>query len=142
MGSTTVEATPARSGLRLYVERQGQDNIEIHTDHLIAGTGYQANLDRLTFIGEKLRAQLTRVESAPALSWHFESSVPGLYFTGLAAANSFGPLLRFVRGTGFAAQSIAGHLAWKTATSRLAGMPATSQVSRVAAEDRVVSRVP
>ena len=142
MGSTIVEATSARNGLRLRVERQGQADVEIYTDHVIAGTGYQANLDRLTFIGEQLRAQLKRVETAPALSWHFESSVSGLYFTGLAAANSFGPLLRFVDGTGFAAQSIARHLAWKTTISRHASMPATSQASPVAADDRTVSRVP
>jgi thioredoxin reductase len=142
MGSTMVEATPTPGGLDLRVKRQGQEVTEIHTDHLVAGTGYRANLDRLTFISAQLRAQLKRVESAPTLSWHFESSVPGLYFTGLVAANSFGPLLRFVDGTGFAAQSIAGHLAWKTAFLRRTSMPAVSQSPWVAAEYHEVSRVP
>jgi FAD-dependent urate hydroxylase len=36
-----------------------------------------------------------------------ESSVPGLFFTGLAAAPTFGPVLRFVAGTGLAARRVA-----------------------------------
>jgi hypothetical protein len=46
----------------------------------------------------------------PFLSTDFESSVPGLYFTGLAAAGSFGPLMRFMYGTEFAAQRISQHI--------------------------------
>ena len=40
-----------------------------------------------------------------------KSSVPSLYFAGLAAAGSFGPLLRFVHGTEFAARQITAHIA-------------------------------
>jgi hypothetical protein len=40
------------------------------------------------------------------LSSMFESSVPGLYFVGLAAANTFGPLMRFAFGARFAAERI------------------------------------
>ena len=36
------------------------------------------------------------LESAPRLSSHFESSLPGLYFVGPVSAFSFGPLERFV----------------------------------------------
>jgi hypothetical protein len=32
--------------------------------------------------------------------------VPGLSFTGLATAPTFGPVLRFVAGSGFAARSV------------------------------------
>ncbi|MGH9705764.1 MAG: NAD(P)/FAD-dependent oxidoreductase, partial [Candidatus Acidiferrales bacterium] len=35
-----------------------------------------------------------------------ESSVRGLYFTGVAAANSFGPLMRFAFGAGFTARHL------------------------------------
>jgi hypothetical protein len=37
--------------------------------------------------------------------------VPGLYFTGLSAAATFGPSMRFVCGTEFASPTIAGAIA-------------------------------
>ena len=40
------------------------------------------------------------------LSSSFESSVPGIYFVGIAAANSFGPVMRFAFGAGFAARRL------------------------------------
>jgi len=44
------------------------------------------------------------------LSGNFELSLPGLFFCGLASAVTFGPLLRFVAGTRFAASTISRHL--------------------------------
>jgi hypothetical protein len=46
-----------------------------------------------------------------ALSGAFESSVPGVYFTGLASAATFGPLMRFVCGSGFAARRVSSAVA-------------------------------
>ncbi|WP_395293380.1 hypothetical protein ACF9IK_07110 [Kitasatospora hibisci] len=37
--------------------------------------------------------------------------MPGLYFTGLSAADTFGPMMRFVCGTGFAARQISRAIA-------------------------------
>jgi hypothetical protein len=54
------------------------------------------------------------LRGAPVLSRRFESSVPGLYFTGLAAASTFGPAMRFVCGTRFAAPTVARELARRT----------------------------
>lgn len=80
-------------------------------DHLVMGTGYRADVDRLTFVDPALRAQIARqANGSPVLSSHFEASVSGLYFAGLAAASSFGPMLRFVYGVEFASKRIAGHL--------------------------------
>jgi hypothetical protein len=39
------------------------------------------------------------------------SSVPGLYFTGLPSAASYGPVMRFVCGTEFASPRLVKHLA-------------------------------
>lgn len=39
-----------------------------------------------------------------------KSSVPGLFFIGLAAANRLGPLLRFALGAGFASRRLSAHL--------------------------------
>lgn len=80
-------------------------------DHVIAATGYPADIDRLSFVDPLIRAALRRVGAMPELTHHFESSVPGLYFVGAAAAGTFGPLLRFVVGSRFAAPRVAAELA-------------------------------
>jgi len=43
---------------------------------------------------------------APILTRNFESAVPGLYFIGLTAAASFGPLMRFTFGARYAARRL------------------------------------
>jgi len=112
---------PARVGATMLAGRQDDDELlleltgtggttQVRVDHLVVGTGYRVDVERLTFLDPGLRRQLRRVAGAPVLSRHFESSVPGLYFTGLAAANSFGPAMRFVCGTRVAAPRIASHL--------------------------------
>jgi hypothetical protein len=44
------------------------------------------------------------VNGYPRLSSGFETSIPGLHVVGAPAAWSFGPLMRFVAGSGFAAR--------------------------------------
>lgn len=80
-------------------------------DHVIAATGYPADVERLGFVDPVIRAAVRRVGTMPELTHHFESSVPGLYFVGAAAAGTFGPLLRFVVGSSFAAPRVAAELA-------------------------------
>ena len=80
-------------------------------DHVIAATGYRSNLDQLAFLAPSLRERIRTVARAPVLDRHFQSSVPGLYFAGAIAANSFGPLLRFAYGADFAARRLARALA-------------------------------
>jgi len=80
---------------------------EISADHVIAATGYKVNVDSLSFLDPDLSRRLRREGTAPALSPEFESSVAGLYFTGLSAAFRFGPSMRFVAGAEFAARTIA-----------------------------------
>lgn len=83
----------------------------VEADHVICATGYRADVERLQFLDAELRAELKTVALAPALSRGFESSVAGMYFAGIAAAVTFGPLMRFMYGDRFAAQRIASHLA-------------------------------
>ncbi len=80
------------------------------TDHVIAGTGYRFGIRSQGFLGEDLLSQLRSVHESPVLSRHFESTVPGLYFTGLASAIQFGPVMRFLCGAGFTARRIARHI--------------------------------
>jgi hypothetical protein len=80
------------------------------TGHVIAATGYKVDVERLTFLSNSLRSSIHQVGGSPVLSRRFESSVPGLYFAGVSAANSFGPVMRFAFGAGFAARRIASAL--------------------------------
>ena len=85
--------------------------ITVETDHVICATGYRTDVDRLKFLDANLREDLRTVAGAPVLSRGFESSLPGVYFAGIAAAVTFGPLMRFMYGDAFAAGRISSHLA-------------------------------
>jgi FAD-dependent urate hydroxylase len=84
---------------------------DLSVDHVIAATGYRVDLRRLEFLAPELRDQVRCVAGWPHLSTSFESSVPGLFFTSLMAAETFGPVMRFVCGAGFSARQISGAVA-------------------------------
>lgn len=83
----------------------------IEADHVMACTGYNVRLSELEFLDPELVRGLAMAGPFPQLDATLQSSVPGLYFTGLAAAGTFGPLLRFVCGTWFAAPTVAAAVA-------------------------------
>jgi hypothetical protein len=95
----------------LTIRQQDQSEARTRYDHVIAATGYKVALSRLQFLDSALRSQIHDVAETPILNRHFESSVPGLHFVGLAAANSFGPVQRFAFGAGFAARRVSRYLA-------------------------------
>jgi cation diffusion facilitator CzcD-associated flavoprotein CzcO len=102
---------------------------QLYVDHVVAGTGYRIDVDRLTFLSPELRNRLRRLRwapGAPLLSGRFESSEQGLYFVGIVAANTFGPAMRFVCGTTFVAPRLARHLAPPITAARL-GLVRTRQ---------------
>ncbi len=84
---------------------------DLAADHVMAATGYRADLGALGFLSPELRARLTRTGGSPWLDRRYAASVPGLYFTGLPSAAVFGPLMRFVCGTRFASPRIAAAVA-------------------------------
>lgn len=100
---------------------QGHPSLEVRTgtgsldrlaaDHVIAATGYRVDLAAMDFLGHELRTALAVSRGTPRLGAGYVSSVPGLYFTGLPAAASYGPVMRFVCGTEFASPRLAHHLA-------------------------------
>lgn len=99
------------AGVKLQIADGGGHTQELFADHVVAATGFRFKLNNLPFLGQPLKDQLLLDQQSPKLTSNFESSVPGLYFAGPAAANSFGPLMRFLAGAGFAAQRISHHLA-------------------------------
>jgi thioredoxin reductase len=96
----TAEIRNDRVQLRL----RGMDGSarELVTDHVISATGYKIDVRRLDFLDSEIRSRIHTVENTPILSSSMEASVPGLYFTGPVAANSFGPVMRFAFGAKFA----------------------------------------
>jgi thioredoxin reductase len=127
----TLESAEFKHG-KVVLHLRGLDGSkkEILTDHVIAATGYKVKMDRLTFLNPEIRSKVKCVAGYPELSTSFESSVPGLYFVGLAAASSFGPVMRFAYGAGFAAQRVTHAVAKVFAGSRAS--VAASSVKTVA----------
>ncbi len=115
-----VQVTAGRQVVRARVEDgrpvltlRGPDGRtgELAADHVLAATGYQVDLAAMDFLGQGLRTGVVVSGGGPRLDAGFGSSVPGLYFTGLPAASSFGPVMRFVCGTEFASRRLAGAVA-------------------------------
>jgi thioredoxin reductase len=100
----------SRLALRLREGKTGNERT-IEVDHVVAGSGYVVDVDRMSILEPKLRARMQRVEVAPRLNSIFESSVPGLHIIGPASAMSFGPLYRFVVGAEYTSETLAEHLA-------------------------------
>jgi thioredoxin reductase len=110
LGRSIESAEPAGSRVRLRLSHAGGAKEELLVDHVVAGTGYRANLRRLPFLHEHLLTKIASVAGTPVLSANFESSVNGLYFVGPISANTFGPLSRFAFGANFATQRVVSHV--------------------------------
>lgn len=106
LGVTPETAAVEGSKVRLTLRGKDGSTRDILVDHIVAGTGYRVDMRRLKFLSAELVAAIHSSEGSPILSSVLESSVRGLYFTGLSAANSFGPVMRFAFGAGFAARQL------------------------------------
>ena len=87
------------------------DGTERWVDHVLLATGYRVDVTRYGFLAPDLVQTVRCVEGYPELGAGFESSVPGLHFLGAPAARSFGPLMRFVSGTWYAAPTLTHYIA-------------------------------
>ena len=76
-------------------------------DRVLLGTGFSVDVRRYPFLDEGMLADLDLAGGYPVLGPGLESSVPGLHFVGAPAAYSFGPVMRFVVGSWYAAPAIA-----------------------------------
>jgi thioredoxin reductase len=106
LGYTPRSAEVQGDKVCLHLRAADGSERQLATQHIIAATGYKVNLDRLTFLSSDIRSQIKVLKGSPVLSPGFESSMPGIYFAGLAAAISFGPVMRFAFGAGFAARRL------------------------------------
>jgi FAD-dependent urate hydroxylase len=108
-----IDSAPAGLQVRL------SDGSTRQVDHVLFGTGYVPRLDRLRFISPRLAAAVRSEDGLPVLDSGFESSVPGLHFTGAPASGTFGPIFKFVAGARVAAPAVA----WRVRAAAGAGAP-------------------
>jgi hypothetical protein len=106
LGFSPVRAEILDNRVCLHLRAEDGAEQKIHPEHVIAATGYKFDLNRLTFLSPQVRTGIRTVEGAPVLSSSFESSLPGLHFVGLGAANTFGPVMRFAFGAGYTARQL------------------------------------
>lgn len=107
--STEVEEAREASGrILLRLRHESGKSSSLAVDHVLAATGYRVDVNAIDYLSPAIRTRLARVpgSGSPALSGSCQSSVAGLYFVGLSTAATFGPLLRFVHGTDFAARTV------------------------------------
>jgi len=111
LGAAVLEAREknGRVSLRLSVAEDGKQRCMM-VDHVIAGSGYDIDVERIGYLDPKLRKTVNRCARAPKLNSKFESSVEGLRFIGPASAMSFGPLFRFVVGAEYTARTVSTHV--------------------------------
>ncbi|GAA3444393.1 NAD(P)-binding domain-containing protein [Planomonospora venezuelensis] len=114
----TLEAAAHRDGVSLTLRDGAGMRGTLRTDHVIAATGYVVDVGRIGILDGRLTRAIRRSGTSPRLSKNFETSVSGLYAVGLAAADTFGPVMRFVHGAGFAARRVTRGL-----VSSLGGRP-------------------
>jgi hypothetical protein len=103
MDAKVRAAKPYGNGLHVDLD----DGTSRVVDHLMFGTGYRVDVTRYPFLDEGLVGRVLCSDGYPVLRRGMESSVPRLHFLGAPAARSFGPIMRFVAGGWFGAQSLA-----------------------------------
>lgn len=83
------------------------NNVKLKADHIILGTGYRVDINKLPMLHPSIVSQIQTYQNAPILNTYFESTLAGMYFVGISSFSSCGPLYRFVVGTDAAAKRIA-----------------------------------
>jgi hypothetical protein len=104
----TLRRAEIRDG-RVHLELTTLENTKrkVVVEHVIAATGFKVDLRKLAFLSPDIQSQLKAFENTPVLSSGLQSTISGLYFAGPTSANSFGPVMRFAFGAGFAARRLA-----------------------------------
>jgi thioredoxin reductase len=120
LGQTVESIVPHQGGVLLTARGTDGGITRMTGDHVIAATGYRPDLRRLPFLESELRETISRIAHTPNLSDYFETSVPGLHVVGPLAANTFGPLMRFMVGTEYSSPRLAAHLIRSAAKARAA----------------------
>ena len=111
LGRVLVSANESNGVANLVFKNNKGELENFQADHVVTATGYKAELKRMSFLSKNIQGSLELINETPKLSADFESSIPGLYFAGPTTATTFGPVMRFAVGAGFASKVISKRLA-------------------------------
>jgi FAD-dependent urate hydroxylase len=107
LGRRVVRADPHGTGAELTLD----DGSTRRVEDVVLATGYAVDAAREPVVGPTIREHLSLKGGYPLLGRGLESSVERLHFVGAYAALSFGPVMRFVSGTPYAARKVAERIA-------------------------------
>jgi cation diffusion facilitator CzcD-associated flavoprotein CzcO len=75
------------------------DDSRCNAHHIILATGYAPAMDNVAFLDRStILERLATVDGFPGLDPEFQTSLPNLYISGLAATQDFGPFFGFTVG--------------------------------------------
>jgi FAD-dependent urate hydroxylase len=106
LGRTVISASPRDGQLLLELDDGGRRLV----DRVLLGTGYDIDVRSYRFLPDELTAKLAVSHGSPKLRRGLESSISGLHFVGAPAAESFGPVMRFVVGTAYTGRVVSEHV--------------------------------
>lgn len=82
----------------------------IEADQVIFATGYRPDMSRVPYLTHpSIQSRLQTKNGFPILDPWFQTTVPGLYVTGLAATQAHGPFFGFVAGCRVTARMVGAH---------------------------------
>jgi cation diffusion facilitator CzcD-associated flavoprotein CzcO len=88
------------------------DGTTLMVDQIILATGYKVNVEKVPLLAQgNILAQLETRNGFPMLDEHFQSNLPGLFFTSMCATQDFGPFFAFTAGVRTSAKLIGSALA-------------------------------
>lgn len=105
---THVVSTEITSANTIKVGLSNNEILEV--DEIITATGYKVDTHKVPFLNPLLLAELQCTNGFPCLDTHFQSNIPGLFFTSFMAGQDFGPFFGFTIAVRTAAKLIAQEL--------------------------------
>lgn len=104
-GKTNIIAAKAGENKTYDILLDDDSTFNVH--HIILATGYRPNMHNVTFLERAtILDALATNDGFPALDTEFQTNLPNLYVTGLAATHDFGPFFGFTVACPVAAKII------------------------------------
>jgi pyruvate/2-oxoglutarate dehydrogenase complex dihydrolipoamide dehydrogenase (E3) component len=89
----------------------GLNGSTLVVDQIILATGYKVNVAQIPLLANgNLLVQLETQNGFPLLDEHFQSNIPGLFFTSMCATQDFGPFFAFTAAVRTSARLIGSAL--------------------------------
>ena len=85
------------------------------------------DVSRYSFLAPELIRSVHRFDGYPVLGAGFESSVPSMHFLGTPAANTFGPICRFVSGTKYASRAVTQYIVGRSGNGHVRSVVSTAR---------------